>query len=192
MSEISGRLPEGVSVRELSVARDARGVFVEVFREEWQVGPRPLQWSLLHTNAGVMRGVKVHALHDDYQIVFSGRAMFGIADLRRGSRTEGAAAVVTIGVDGPGAITIPHGVAHGVYYAEATIQALGTSCYYDLADEIRVRWNDPMLAIPWPAISPRLSSEDADAPSAAEVRALLDGLLPAVENATRQGSCPTT
>jgi hypothetical protein len=67
------------------------------------------------------------------------------------------------------------------------------SCYYDLADEIRVRWNDPLLAIPWPAISPRLSSEDADAASGAEVRALLDGLLrPGVENATRQVSSPAT
>jgi dTDP-4-dehydrorhamnose 3,5-epimerase len=40
--------------------------------------------------------------------------------------------------------------------------------YYDPADELRIAWNDPALAIPWPIAEPLLSEPDRRAPRLAE------------------------
>lgn len=170
---MSGELPAGVRLTELAAHADERGVFTELFREEWDVGTTPIQWNAVHSKAGVLRGVHVHPVHDDYLTVASGRVQFGLCDLRSDSSTHRLATVVEITAERPMALTIPHGVAHGFYIVEDSLHVYGVSHYWDLADELGCRWDDPELGIPWTHVSARVSARDAELPSFAELETQL-------------------
>jgi dTDP-4-dehydrorhamnose 3,5-epimerase len=157
-------LPQGVYVRSLVGHRDDRGCFTEVFRAEWDTGVAPVQWNVVESQAGVLRGVHVHLLHDDYLIILSGRASIGLKDLRRESPTAGLATVVELNGERLQALTIPPGVAHGFYFHEPSRHLYAVSRYFDRADELGCRWNDPELAIPWPITEAATSARDAAAP----------------------------
>jgi dTDP-4-dehydrorhamnose 3,5-epimerase len=43
------------------------------------------------------------------------------------------------------------------------------TAFYDRADEIGVRWDDPGIGIDWPVKAPLLSPKDAALPSLSEV-----------------------
>jgi dTDP-4-dehydrorhamnose 3,5-epimerase-like enzyme len=64
--------------------RDLRGNLTELFREEWQCGVEPVQWNVARSARGSLRGVHVHALHDDPIVLAS-------AGRRWASTTCGAA-----------------------------------------------------------------------------------------------------
>jgi dTDP-4-dehydrorhamnose 3,5-epimerase len=165
-----GSLPHGVRLAPLRPHRDERGTFLELFREEWDVGVEPVQWNAVHSEAGVLRGVHVHPRHDDYLTVVSGRATIGLRDLREDSPTEGATACVEIDSERPAAISIPHGVAHGFYFHEPSIHIYAVSHYWDMADELGCRWDDPRLGIPWPQRDAAISERDAELPSLGVLR----------------------
>jgi dTDP-4-dehydrorhamnose 3,5-epimerase len=168
-------LPAGVRVRSLTMHRDPRGVFTEIFRQEWDTGVAPIQWNAVSSAAGVLRGVHVHIRHDDYLIVLHGRGSIGLRDLRRGSPTEGVAGLVELRGDALEAITIPHGVAHGFYFDEPSLHIYSVSEYWNPADELGCRWDDPALEIPWSVRSATVSERDA---SAGSLRDLLDQIEP--------------
>lgn len=165
----------GVRVRPLHTHPDDRGTFTEIFRREWGTGVDPIQWNVVRSQAGVLRGVHVHPTHDDYLIVIEGRATIGLADLRGGSATEGERTTVELRGDDTASIVIPHGVAHGFLFHEPSIHVYSVSHYWDLADELACHWADPDLGIDWPA-TPRLVS-DRDA-TAQTLNGLLDELSP--------------
>jgi dTDP-4-dehydrorhamnose 3,5-epimerase len=146
-------LPIGVHVRPLDPLTDERGVFVEVFREEWGLGA-PLQWNYIESVEHSLRGMKVHPLHDDIVIVLTGRIHVGLRDLRRGASTFGATIVVELSPSGDNLVTIPHGVAHGFYFPEMTRFLVGVSRYWDLEDELGCRYDDQELGITWPDPGP--------------------------------------
>jgi dTDP-4-dehydrorhamnose 3,5-epimerase len=154
---------------------DERGVFTEVFRDEWNIAARPVQWNVVSSAAGVLRGVHVHPRHDDYFVLVSGSATIGLADLRDGSPTKGVAAVVEQRGDNLSALVIPHGVAHGVLYHAPSTHLYSVSHEWHTDDEVAMRWDDPDLGIPWPAVPTLLSQRDAEAPALADV---LRGLAP--------------
>ena len=136
---------------------------MEMFRTEWCKLPPPVQWNWLLSEAGVVRGVHVHPLHDDYVVVASGTMHLGLRDLRRESQTEGVATVVALQVDNPIAVTIPHGVAHGFCYVERSLVLVGVNRPYDPQDELGCHWQDPALEISWPIHKAMLSPRDASA-----------------------------
>jgi dTDP-4-dehydrorhamnose 3,5-epimerase len=154
-------LPIGVNVRPLTPHDDQRGSFLELFRDEWGSGVAPVQWNAVRSEAGVLRGVHVHDVHDDYLVLYAGRATVGLCDLRRGSRTERLAALVEMSGLEPAALVIPHGVAHGFYFHEPSIHIYAVSHSWDPTDELGCRWDDPDLGIPWPIESVQLSDRDA-------------------------------
>jgi dTDP-4-dehydrorhamnose 3,5-epimerase len=163
-------LPHGVEVRPLVLHRDGRGGVAEVFRNEWDSGVHPVQWTVISSNAGVLRGVHVHPRHDDYVTVIHGWASLGLRDLRRGSPTEESACLLDLHDEAPLALVVPHGVAHGLYFHEPTTFLLGVSAYFDSADELGCYWADPALGIDWPVISPVVSDRDARLPPLAAIR----------------------
>lgn len=67
------------------------------------------------------------------------------------------------------ALTIPHGVAHGFFFHEPSLHVYSVSEYWDLADELGCRWDDPALGIPWPDDDPVISARDAELGSLAEL-----------------------
>ncbi|WP_163999251.1 dTDP-4-dehydrorhamnose 3,5-epimerase family protein [Pyxidicoccus caerfyrddinensis] len=163
-------LPSGVFLHPLTTHRDSRGGFTEVFRESWGVGVRPVQWNVLQSGPGVLRGVHVHAVHDDYLLVLQGRASIGLCDLRKDADPERRSALVELTGEDLAALVIPHGVAHGFYIHGPTVMLLGVSHDFDPADELGVRWDDPELGIPWPVDRAVLSPRDAALPSLRELR----------------------
>lgn len=168
-------LPTGVLMQPLTPYIDARGSFLELFRSEWPLPVEPVQWNAVQSNAGVLRGVHVHIRHDDYLTLPLGRASVGLRDLRRGSPTEGLACLVELSGDRPAGIAIPHGVAHGFFFHEHSLHVYAVSRYWDHADELACRWDDPALEIPWPTRTAVVSDRDATAQSLSE---LLDELEP--------------
>jgi dTDP-4-dehydrorhamnose 3,5-epimerase len=166
-------LPHGVTLRRLVPHRDERGAFTELFRSEWGVGVDPVQWNAVVSAPNVLRGVHVHPRHDDYLIVHAGRAAVGLCDLRPGSPTEGDACLVEVDGAEPAALTIPHGVAHGFWFLEASSHIYAVSHTWDPADELGCHWADPELGISWPAGEPRISERDAGLPPLAGLLAAL-------------------
>jgi dTDP-4-dehydrorhamnose 3,5-epimerase len=163
------RLPEGVVLRTLPAHTDARGTVAEIFRNEWETGIAPVQWSMTTTGGGVLRGVHVHPRHDDYLCVVQGLLIVGLRDLRPGSPTEGLAVSLDLRGSALTALFIPHGVAHGVYSQQPSVYFLGTSHYYDPDDELGCHWSDPALELAWPFTSAVVSARDAELPPLREV-----------------------
>jgi dTDP-4-dehydrorhamnose 3,5-epimerase len=167
-------LPAGVRRYPIDAFPDHRGRFAELYRETWDTGVRPVQWNLMESKAGTLRGVHVHIQHDDYLLQLVGRCDVALVDLRKGSSTEGLATVVTLDAAELVGLTIPHGVAHGLWHPVDSLQVLGVSHYYDKIDEQGCRWDDPALALGWSVTDPDLSERDRTMGSLAELLAVLE------------------
>ena len=81
--------------------------------------------------------------------------------------------MVELGGETLASLRIPPGVAHGFLFSEPSLMAYAVSAYWDPADEIACRWDDPALGIDWPSDRPLLSPRDAAAPPLAEILALV-------------------
>lgn len=157
----AGSLPQGVLLHSLKTYRDERGSLTEFFRTSWETGIDVVQWNYSESEARVLRGVHVHVRHTDYLIVLRGRASIGLRDLRRGSPTEGMAALIELRGTDLQALTIPPGVAHGFYFHEPSSTLCAVSEFWDLQDELGCHWADPALEIKWPEAAPVISARDA-------------------------------
>lgn len=162
----------GVRLVRLCMHRDSRGVFTELFRHVWPAGIEPVQWNVVHSEAGVLRGVHVHPRHADYLCVVSGRMVLALHDIRRGSATERRSEILSFDGDDLAAIQIPPGVAHGFYYPVTSVHVYATSCYWNVADELGCRWDCPELDLAWGVEDPVLSERDENASSYADMVAL--------------------
>lgn len=160
---------DGVQVVDLEMHADDRGVFTEVFRETWGLGITPVQWNVVRSDPGVLRGVHVHPVHDDYLVVLGGLVSIGLRDLRPRSRTHGASGLVTVSGERLKSIVIPHGVAHGFLFHEPSLHAYAVSHYWDTDDELACVWWDPDLEIDWPLKPTKVSDRDASAQSLASL-----------------------
>ena len=169
------RLPIGTTLRPFTVHGDERGTLTEIFRQEWLPELRALQWNFVRSRAGVLRGVHVHPKHVDYLLVLDGAATIGLQDLRPGSPTEGLACIVELEADRPASIVIPAGVAHGFYFDVPSLHVYAVSEYWDPADELGCRYDDPGLRIAWPAVPKLMSARDEGLPTLESLR----GRIPA-------------
>lgn len=168
-------LPDGVVVYELEGNADDRGVFTELFREEWTESVRPIQWNAVRSNPGVLRGVHVHPRHSDYLTLASGRMTLGLCDLRPESSTYKSALTLEVDAADPKAVEIPPGVAHGFYFPQESIHVYAVSHYWDMADELGCRWDDPALGIPWAHSEAQISVRDQQLQSLSELEVELAG-----------------
>ena len=173
MSAAGDLLPDGVRLRPLQPHADERGVFTELFRDEWRAGVAPVQWNAVSSRAGVLRGVHVHPRHSDYLTLVSGRATVGLRDLRRASPTAGRCALVAMEGGAPAALTIPNGVAHGFLFHEPSLHVYAVSHAWDPADELGCRWDDPDLGLAWPFAPALVSARDLALPPLATLLARL-------------------
>lgn len=154
----------GVVVKPLTAHCDTRGTLIEIYREAWELGCRPVQLNAVTSEPGVLRGVHVHVRHVDHLVVAAGSMMLGLHDMRPWSRTFGVSSQIQIEAKAPRAVVIPVGVAHGFYFPEPSILVYGVSSYWDPSDEIACRWDSKELALSWPTTTPTLSERDAQAP----------------------------
>jgi len=176
---------EPTAIREVirvepDVHRDARGFFVETWRaERWRaggvIGPF-VQDNHSRSRAGTLRGLHAQRLRPQGKLV---RAVKGeiwdvAVDLRRGSPSYGRHVAERLSAENFVQLWVPPGFGHGfVVLSDEAEFVYKCTDYYDPGDELRIRWNDPTLAIPWPVAEPILSEADRRAPTLAEVEPLL-------------------
>jgi dTDP-4-dehydrorhamnose 3,5-epimerase len=156
-------LPPGVVVHPLTAHIDARGTLTEIYRDSWDLGCRPVQVNAVWSEAGVLRGVHVHARHADHLCVVGGRMLLGLHDLRPTSAAARTSCLLELDGRRPHAVVVPIGVAHGFYFLEPSTLVYGVSDYWSPDDELACRWDSPELALAWPTHTPILSERDAAA-----------------------------
>ncbi len=166
---------EGVFVVRPEVLEDERGTFIETYRRSWFPGQREMiQANRSDRRATTLVGLHYHLHQSDYWYVPSGCVRVVLHDLREGSPTDGATVGYDLGEYDSGTsseashchdgIYIPPGVAHGfAALSDCTLNYL-VDAYYNPADELGVRWDDPQIAADWGLREPLLSQRDRDNP----------------------------
>jgi dTDP-4-dehydrorhamnose 3,5-epimerase len=175
MQFVATALPGVVELRP-EVVPDRRGTFVKTFRRDLFV-QRGLRtdfaeeyWSV--SQARVLRGLHLQLPpHDHAKLVYcvAGRVLDAVLDLRVGSPTFGAHALIELDAAEGNCVYIPAGLAHGFYVLEpsATMVYKVTSLY-DRDHDAGVRWDS--AGIPWPDAEPVLSDRDRGFPALADFR----------------------
>ena len=167
----------GARVFDLRVHRDARGMFVELWRDDRRRGdalPSFVQDNVAVSASGVLRGL--HYQHPRAQgklvSVTVGEVFDVIVDVRRGSPTFAKWAACELSARNGRQLFVPPGVAHGYLALDGQV-VLVYKCteYYDPAVDRAISWADPDLAIEWPIASPELSPRDRAAPLLRDIAA---------------------
>lgn len=169
MKVIPTELP-GVLVIEPNVFRDPRGFFLETYhaRRYGEAGVEAVFVQDNHSASGrgTLRGLHAQEWHPQAKLVrvIEGEIWDVAVDIRVGSPTYGRHAAVTLTAEDQRQIFVPAGFAHGfcVLSERAQVEYKCTD-YYHPEDELRILWNDPELAIPWPVEAPLLSDKDRGA-----------------------------
>jgi dTDP-4-dehydrorhamnose 3,5-epimerase len=155
----------GVSVRTFAPNADIRGDLFEIHRDDRQLAPRPVQWDFVTRAANVLQGVHVHCRRWDYVIVLDGQATIGLKDVRREQPSFGRGMVIEVSGREPTVVTIPPGVAHGIFARTALRYLYGLSVAWNGDDDdLGCRYDDPALAIAWPGESPLVLPRDLELP----------------------------
>jgi len=150
---------------------DHRGYFEETFEVEVftrRLGVTFVQDNLAHSGHNVLRGI-----HFQNDPAAQGKlvrtvhgSIFDVAvDLRRSSETFGQWIGATLSAENGHQMWIPAGFGHGyLVLSDAADVAYKVTAGYAPASDAGIRWNDPTINIPWPAVDPVLSEKDIALP----------------------------
>src|SRR5574344_279566 len=159
---------EGVYVIQPRVLEDARGYFMEAWKEaefNKQVGPVDfIQDNESRSSYGVLRGL--HYQKGEFSQaklvrVIKGKVLDVAVDIRKSSPTFGKHVMVELSEDNKRQFFIPRGFAHGfLVLSKEAIFTYKVDNVYAPKAEASIRWNDPELNLKWP-IDPKdvLTSE---------------------------------
>ena len=169
---------------------DLRGSFRELWRAsafgtfDPDLAGRPepafAQVNLSTSSRDVLRGLHFHRRQLDHWVVVAGRALVALVDVR--PLVAGTAERPLVEVrEAPAdtTVTIPAGVAHGFLALEPLELVYLVTNEFDGSDELGFAWDDPLAAVPWPAVPgtadgrPILSDRDRSNPSLLELVARL-------------------
>ncbi len=169
--KIESREIAGVIVIDPDVFEDSRGYFLETWSRD-RYARAGVAESFVQDNVSLscrdtIRGLHLQHPHGQGKLVhvLQGEVFDVIVDVRLGSPTFGRWIATTLSAANHRQIYIPPGVAHGfcVTAEDALFTYKCTEPYHPEA-ELGISWDDPDLAIPWPAAAPRLSPRDAGFP----------------------------
>ncbi|RZW23040.1 MAG: dTDP-4-dehydrorhamnose 3,5-epimerase [Desulfobulbaceae bacterium] len=172
MEVITTEIP-GVLILKPKVFGDDRGFFMESFNRKTWVLATGVDCDFVQDNhsrstRGVLRGLHYQIRQPQGKLVrvVSGEVFDVAVDVRRSSPTYGKWTGVRLSAENKLQIWIPPGFAHGfmVLSEEADFLYKATD-FYASEHERAIIWNDPDLAICWPAdTTPELSAKDSEAP----------------------------
>jgi dTDP-4-dehydrorhamnose 3,5-epimerase len=166
----------GALVIEPVVHGDERGFFQETFRadalDELGVREAWVQDNHSRSGRGVLRGMHFSLGAGQAKLVRCARgAIWDVAvDIRPGSPTFGRWDAVILDDVDHRQIYLPVGFAHGfIVTSEIADVVYRCSSYYDGELERGFAWDDPDVAIEWPAEPTAVSARDRSAPRLAEI-----------------------
>jgi dTDP-4-dehydrorhamnose 3,5-epimerase len=150
---------------------DARGFFYESFNQRDFAKATGLDLQFVQDNhsksgQGVLRGLHYQVQNPQGKLVrvVAGEVFDVAVDIRRDSPTFGQWVGEILSADNKRQLWVPPGLAHGfVVLSEHAEFLYKTTDYYAPEHERCIAWNDPTLAIEWPAMAcaPKLSAKDA-------------------------------
>jgi dTDP-4-dehydrorhamnose 3,5-epimerase len=157
----------------LDAHKDHRGFFAETWRANWG-GLMQLDSAFVQDNhvrseqRGVMRGLHFQKPpHAQAKLVWVSRGAVydAVVDLRRGSPAYGKCYGLVLSEANMLRLFVPKGFAHGYMTLEPGTEVhYKVNSYYQPDSEAGIRFDDPALAIAWPAIEPVLSEKDKGLP----------------------------
>jgi dTDP-4-dehydrorhamnose 3,5-epimerase len=160
-----------VLLLEPQVFGDERGFFFEsfnarVFREATGVTLPFVQDNHSKSGYAVLRGLHYQMKKPQGKLVrvVAGEVFDVAVDIRPDSPTYGKWVGETLSASNKRQLWVPPGLAHGFVVLSETAEFLyKTTDYYAPEHERCIAWNDPTLAITWPAMSiaPKLSNKDS-------------------------------
>jgi dTDP-4-dehydrorhamnose 3,5-epimerase len=166
----------GLVLVELQAFGDVRGFFFESYRRAGHaalgIDGTFVQDNFSHSKRGTLRGLHYQLRHPQGKLVHVTRGeVFDVAaDIRVGSPTFGHWFGTVLSEENHRQLWIPEGFAHGFVVVSDTADVVyKVTAEYDPEDDRAIAWNDPTLAIAWPAVgeAPLLSRKDAAAPALA-------------------------
>jgi dTDP-4-dehydrorhamnose 3,5-epimerase len=162
-----------VKILEPKVYGDARGFFVESYRDDWFkehiANVDFVQDNHSKSSQGILRGLHYQTKKTQGKLVrvVEGEVYDVAVDLRSNSSTFGQWFGTLLSAENKRQLWIPAGFAHGFYvttkFAEFVYKCTD---YYAPEYEESLLWNDPNLAISWPLVKsefPQLSIKDSNA-----------------------------
>ncbi len=160
---------------------DERGFFARIscareFEENGLV-PSFVQTSIAYNHKkGTLRGMHFQvAPHEEVKTVrcTMGAIFDVIVDLRPDSQTYGRWTGVVLSAENRTTLYVPEGFAHGYQTLEDGTEVFyQMSRYYAPGSARGIRWDDPTIAIRWPAVDERvISGRDRELPRLAELSA---------------------
>jgi dTDP-4-dehydrorhamnose 3,5-epimerase len=161
-------VPE-VLIVEPQVFGDERGFFFESFNQKIFQAATGVNLQFVQDNhsksaKGVLRGLHYQIKSPQGKLVrVTEGEVFDVAvDIRKSSPTFGKWVGEILSADNKKQLWVPPGFAHGFITLSETAEFLyKTTDYYAPEFERCIAWDDPALAIAWPAhVSPTLSGKD--------------------------------
>ncbi len=175
---------EGVYVIQPKVFNDARGYFMEAWKQEEfneHIGRVDfIQDNESKSSYGVLRGLhyqKGETSQAKLVRVIKGRVLDVAVDIRKSSPTFGKHVMVELSEENKRQFFIPRGFAHGFsVLSEVAVFQYKCDNFYCPESEGAIAWNDPELAIDWriPADKAILSPKDANHPMLKDSTYLFD------------------
>ena len=161
---------EGVYVIEPKVFCDARGYFMEAWKQaefNEHVGRVDfIQDNESKSSFGVLRGLHYQkgALSQAKLVrVIKGKVLDVAVDIRQSSPTFGKHVMVELSEENKRQFFIPRGFAHGfLVLSEEAIFTYKVDNPYAPQAEAGIRWNDPALGIEWPIDSTQVQTSEKD------------------------------
>ena len=161
---------EGVFVIEPKVFNDARGYFMEAWKQaefNEHVGKVDfIQDNESKSSFGVLRGLhfqKGAAAQAKLVRVIKGKVLDVAVDIRKSSPTFGKHVMVELSEENKRQFFIPRGFAHGfLVLSEEAFFTYKVDNPYAPQSEAGIRWNDPALAIQWPIDPQKVQTSEKD------------------------------
>jgi dTDP-4-dehydrorhamnose 3,5-epimerase len=161
---------EGVYIIEPKVFNDARGYFMEAWKQtefnEYIGKVDFIQDNESKSSFGVLRGLhyqKGELSQAKLVRVIKGKVLDVAVDIRKSSPTFGKHVMVELSEDNKRQFFIPRGFAHGfLVLSEEAIFTYKVDNPYAPQAETGIRWNDPDLAIEWPIDFSEVQTSEKD------------------------------
>jgi len=174
--KITDLSPSGLKLIELKVFGDARGFFVERYRQDkFEEAGLPTQFvqdNHSRSAPGVLRGLHYQTNPAQGKLVGVTRGAIWdvVVDVRAGSPTYGQSYGVELSDTNGKLLWIPEGFAHGfcVLGSESADLLYKVTALYSPTTEGGILWNDPALRIDWPLTNPTISARDQTLPTFAQ------------------------